>query len=149
MNALPKSVQPAPVLRSRGRDARREHAETALDAFVKEYEAKCQGDGEAREGPRRAARLLRLPAEHWVHLKTTTPSNDRGPVVGHRRRPVGRATWLLQSCTHLLHQHERLVARSTGTHDAVDDGAISVDEGERYSNLFWSRNCDVGTRSQD
>ena len=36
------------------------------------------------QGSRRAARLLRLPAEHWEHLRTTNPIESTFATVRHR-----------------------------------------------------------------
>jgi transposase-like protein len=75
MNALPKSVQPAArAALKEVRDEDREHAETALDAFVKEYEAKWPKATEKLEKDREELlAFYAFPAEHWVHLKTTNP----------------------------------------------------------------------------
>jgi transposase-like protein len=76
MNALPKSAQPAArAALKEVRDAEdREHAETALDAFVKEYEAKWPKATEKLEKDREELlAFYAFPAEHWVHLKTTNP----------------------------------------------------------------------------
>ncbi len=76
MNALPKSAQPAARdALKQVRDAEdREHAEKALDQFVKDYEAKWPKATEKVEKDREELlAFYAFPAEHWVHLKTTNP----------------------------------------------------------------------------
>jgi transposase-like protein len=76
MNALPKSVQPAArAALKEVRDAQdREHAEIALDAFIKEYEAKWPKATEKLEKDREELlAFYAFPAEHWIHPKTTNP----------------------------------------------------------------------------
>ena len=76
MNALPKSAQPAARAALKElRDAEdREHAETALDQFVKDYEAKWPKATAKLEKDREALlAFYSFPAEHWIHLKTTNP----------------------------------------------------------------------------
>src|SRR5215468_7681521 len=43
-----------------------------------------QGGRVPDQGPRRAARLLRLPAEHWKHLRTTNVIESSFATVRHR-----------------------------------------------------------------
>jgi transposase-like protein len=76
MNALPKSAQPAArAALKEVRDAEdRQHAEQALDQFVKEYEAKWPKATEKLEKDREELlAFYAFPAEHWIHLKTTNP----------------------------------------------------------------------------
>jgi transposase-like protein len=76
MNALPKSAQPAArAALKEVRDAEdKEHAEKALASFVKDLRGQmAQGHREDREGPRGAARLLRLPC------RTLGPPEDHEP----------------------------------------------------------------------
>jgi transposase-like protein len=76
MNALPKSAQPAArAALKEVRDAEaKEHAEKALDQFVKEYEAKWPKATEKDAKDREALlAFFDFPAEHWIHLKTTNP----------------------------------------------------------------------------
>ena len=76
MNALPKSAQPAArAALKEVRDAEaKEHAEKALDQFVKEYEAKWPKATEKVAKDREALlAFFDFPAEHWIHLKTTNP----------------------------------------------------------------------------
>ena len=82
MNALPKSAQPAArAALCEVRDAEdRTHAEKALDAFVKDYEAKWpKATEKLDQGPRGAARLLRLPC------RALGPSEDHQPDRVHLR----------------------------------------------------------------
>ena len=46
----------------------------------------AQGGGEDHRRPRRAAGLLRLPAEHWIHLRTTNPIESTFATVLLRQR---------------------------------------------------------------
>ena len=76
LNALPKSAQPAArAALAEIRDAEdRDHAERALDRFVKDYEAKWPKATEKMTKDRDALlAFFDFPAEHWVHLKTTNP----------------------------------------------------------------------------
>jgi transposase-like protein len=76
MNALPKSAQPAArAALKEVRDAEdREHAEKALDSFVKEYEAKWpKATEKVAKDKEELLAFYAFPAEHWVHLKTTNP----------------------------------------------------------------------------
>jgi len=76
MNALPKSAQPAArAALKEVRDAEdREHAEVALDEFIKEYQAKWPKATEKLEKDREELlAFYAFPAEHWIHLKTTNP----------------------------------------------------------------------------
>jgi transposase-like protein len=76
LNALPKSAQPAArAALQEVRDAEdKEHAEKALDQFVKEYEAKWPKATEKVVKDREELlAFYAFPAEHWIHLKTTNP----------------------------------------------------------------------------
>ena len=76
MNALPKSAQPAArAALKEVRDAEdKEHAEKALDQFVKDYEAKWPKATEKVDKDRdELLTFYAFPAEHWIHLKTTNP----------------------------------------------------------------------------
>jgi transposase-like protein len=101
MNALPKSAQPA--ARAALKDVRdaedKAHAEKAIDAFVKDYEAKWPKATEKITKDR--AELLAFfdfPAEHWVHLKTTNPIESTFATVRLRTKvtkgPGSRAAGL-------------------------------------------------------
>ena len=76
LNALPKSAQPAAKKAlAEIRDAEdRDHAEAALDRFVKDYEVKWPKATEKLAKDKDALlAFYNLPAEHWIHLKTTNP----------------------------------------------------------------------------
>jgi len=76
LNALPKSAQPAArAALQEVRDAEdKEHAEKALDQFVKEYEAKWpKASEEVVKDREELLAFYAFPAEHWIHLKTTNP----------------------------------------------------------------------------
>ena len=101
MNALPKSAQPAArAALKEVRDAEdREHAETALDSFVKEYEAKWPKATEKLVKDREELlAFYAFPAEHWIHLKTTNPIESTFATVRLRTKvnkgPGSRAAGL-------------------------------------------------------
>ena len=101
MNALPKSAQPAArAALKEVRDAEdREHAEKALDQFVKDYEAKWPKATEKMEKDREELlAFYAFPAEHWVHLKTTNPIESTFATVRLRTKvtkgPGSRAAGL-------------------------------------------------------
>jgi len=101
LNALPKSAQPAArAALKEVRDAEdREHAEKALDSFVKEYEAKWPKATEKVDKDREALlAFYAFPAEHWVHLKTTNPIESTFATVRLRTKvtkgPGSRAAGL-------------------------------------------------------
>lgn len=101
MNALPKSAQPAArAALCEVRDAEdREHAEKALDAFVKDYEAKWPKATEKVEKDRdELLAFYAFPAEHWVHLRTTNPIESTFATVRLRTKvtkgPGSRAAGL-------------------------------------------------------
>jgi transposase-like protein len=77
----------------------RDHARRAVAAFKLAYGAKVrQGRREGRRQSRRTPRVLRLPAEHWVHLRTTNPIESTFATVRHRTKvtkgPGSKATGL-------------------------------------------------------
>src|SRR5271170_6484953 len=101
MNALPKSAQPAARAALKEiRDAEdREHAEKALDAFVKGYEAKWPKATEKVVKDREELlAFYAFPAEHWIHLKTTNPIESTFATVRLRTKvtkgPGSRAAGL-------------------------------------------------------
>ena len=101
MNALPKSAQPAArAALQEVRDAEdREHAEKALDRFVKDYEAKWPKAVEKVTKDREELlAFYAFPAEHWVHLKTTNPIESTFATVRLRTKvtkgPGSRAAGL-------------------------------------------------------
>ncbi len=76
MNALPKSAQPAArAALKEVRDAEdRDHAERALDGFIKDYEAKWPMATEKLVKDREELlAFYAFPAEHWIRLNTTNP----------------------------------------------------------------------------
>jgi transposase-like protein len=76
LNALPKSVQGA-ARRALAeiRDAEgRSHAEAAIRAFADEFGAKWpKAVQKITDKPEALLAFYDMPAEHWVHLKTTNP----------------------------------------------------------------------------
>ena len=101
MNALPKSAQPeARAALKEVRDAEdRDHAEKALDSFIKEYEAKWPKATEKVDKDREALlAFYAFPAEHWIHLKTTNPIESTFATVRLRTKvtkgPGSRAAGL-------------------------------------------------------
>ena len=101
MNALPKSAQPA--ARAALKDVRdaedKAHAEKAIDAFVKDYEAKWPRATEKITKDRsELLAFFDFPAEHWVHLKTTNPIESTFATVRLRTKvtkgPGSRAAGL-------------------------------------------------------
>jgi transposase-like protein len=101
MNALPKSAQPAArAALAEVRDAEdREHATKAIERFKKDYEAKWP---KAVEKVTKDAEALLaffdLPAQHWIHLKTTNPIESTFATVRLRTKvtkgPGSRAAGL-------------------------------------------------------
>jgi transposase-like protein len=101
MNALPKSAQPAArAALAEVRDAEdKEHATKAIERFKKDYEAKWP---KAVEKVTKDAEALLaffdLPAQHWIHLKTTNPIESTFATVRLRTKvtkgPGSRAAGL-------------------------------------------------------
>jgi transposase-like protein len=75
LNALPKSAHPAAraALKEVSNAEDRDHAETALDSFIKEFEAKWPKATEKLKDREELLAFYAFPAEHWIHLKTTNP----------------------------------------------------------------------------
>jgi putative transposase len=101
MNALPKSTQPAArAALCEVRDAEdRQHAEKALEQFVKDYEAKWPKATEKVVKDRdELLAFYAFPAEHWIHLKTTNPIESTFATVRLRTKvtkgPGSRAAGL-------------------------------------------------------
>jgi len=101
MNALPKSAQPAArAALSEVRDAEdKDHAEAALEIFVKDYEAKWPKAVEkVRKDREELLAFFDFPAEHWIHLKTTNPIESTFATVRLRTKvtkgPGSRAAGL-------------------------------------------------------
>jgi len=101
MNALPKSAQPAArAALKEVRDAEdKEHAEKALDQFVKDYEAKWpKATEKVVKDSEELLAFFDFPAEHWIHLKTTNPIESTFATVRLRTKvtkgPGSRAAGL-------------------------------------------------------
>jgi transposase-like protein len=101
MNALPKSAQPAArAALQEVRDAEdREHAEQALERFVKDYEAKWpKAVDKVIKDREELLAFFAFPAEHWIHLKTTNPIESTFATVRLRTKvtkgPGSRAAGL-------------------------------------------------------
>jgi putative transposase len=101
MNALPKSAQPAArAALKEVRDAEdKEHAEKALESFVKDYEAKWpKATEKVVKDSEELLAFFDFPAEHWIHLKTTNPIESTFATVRLRTKvtkgPGSRAAGL-------------------------------------------------------
>src|SRR5271169_344050 len=101
INALPKSAQPAArAALAEVRDAEdKDHAEKALEGFVKDYEAKWPKATEKVTKDRdELLAFFDFPAEHWLHLKTTNPIESTFATVRLRTKvtkgPGSRAAGL-------------------------------------------------------
>jgi transposase-like protein len=120
MNALPKSAQPAArAALKEVRDAEdREHAEKALDQFIKEYEAKWAKATEKMTKDREALlAFYAFPAEHWIHLKTTNP-------------------WVILSRSD-IHARDVQVCDLDGGFDAVSQDGPRAAEISSVESCFW------------
>ncbi len=76
LNALPKSVQSAARRAlTEIRDAEdKAHAEAAIKAFADEFAAKWpKAAAKITDKPEAMLAFYDMPAEHWIHLKTTNP----------------------------------------------------------------------------
>ena len=93
LNALPKSVQPA-ARRALAeiRDAEdKAHAEAAIKAFADEFAAKWpKAVTKITDKPEALLAFYDMPAEHWIHLKTTNP------IV------ISSCSWLVHDVQHVL-----------------------------------------------
>ena len=76
MNSLPKSAQPGgtkamqEIYNAEGRA----HAEKAIEAFKKSYGAKFpKAVAKITDDREELLAFYDFPAEHWIHLRTTTP----------------------------------------------------------------------------
>jgi putative transposase len=101
MNALPKSAQPtARAALCEVRDAEdRKHAQTAIERFKKDYEAKWPKAVEKiTKDAEQLLAFFDFPGEHWVHLKTTNPIESTFATVRLRTKvtkgPGSRAAGL-------------------------------------------------------
>jgi len=82
LNALPKSAHPGAKAALaeiyNAEDA--EHARTAVTTFEADFGAKWpKAVAKITEDLDVLLEFYTYPAEHWVHLRTTTPDNDRVP----------------------------------------------------------------------
>jgi transposase-like protein len=89
LGALPKSAHPgakkalAEIWNAEDKD----HARSAVKAFAAAYGAKFpKAAAKITEDEEELLAFYDCPAEHWVHLRTTTRSNLRSPRSGHARR---------------------------------------------------------------
>jgi transposase-like protein len=101
MDTLPKSAQPAArAALKEVRDAEdKEHAEKALESFVKDYEAKWpKATDKIVKDKEALLAFFDFPAEHWVHLKTANPIESTFATVRLRTKvtkgPGSRAAGL-------------------------------------------------------
>jgi putative transposase len=101
LNGLPKSAQPAArAALAEIRDAEdKDHADKALDQFVRDYEAKWPKATEKMVKDKEALlAFFDFPAEHWIHLKTTNPIESTFATVRLRTKvtkgPGSRAAGL-------------------------------------------------------
>ena len=89
LNALPGSAQPtARRMLAEIRDAEdRDHALRAVNAFAHEFGAKCPRRWpKSSTTSRRLLAFYDLPAEHWVHLKTSNAIESTFSTVRLRTR---------------------------------------------------------------
>ena len=101
LNALPKSAQPtARRMLAEIRDAEdRDHAVRAVDAFAHEFGARWpKAVAKVIDDTESLLAFFDLPAEHWIHLKTTNPIESTFATVRLRTRvtkgPGSRAAGL-------------------------------------------------------
>ena len=127
MNALPKSAQPAArAALKEVRDAEdRTHAEKALDAFVKDCATKWpKATEKVTKDREELLAFYTLPAEHWVHLKTTNPIESTFATVRLRtkvtKEPAVRAAGLAMAYKLI----EQAQARSAGAYQRPAPGCI-------------------------
>jgi transposase-like protein len=76
LDAPPKSAQPAAkaALAEIWSAEDREHAETALAAFAKQYGARFpKAVAKLADDEQELLAFYAYPAEHWIHLRTTNP----------------------------------------------------------------------------
>jgi putative transposase len=92
LNALPKSVQPtARKMLAEIRDAEdRTHAGQAIRVFAEEFGTKWpKAVGKITDDIEPLLTFFDLPAEHWIHLKTTNPIESTFATVRLRTRAKG------------------------------------------------------------
>jgi transposase-like protein len=108
LNALPKSVQPA-ARRALAeiRDAEdKAHAEAAIKAFADEFEAKWpKAVAKITDKPDALLAFYDMPAEHWIHLKTTNPIESTFATVRLRTKvtiATAESRWRAVNAPHLV-----------------------------------------------
>ncbi len=87
LNKLPQSQQPKAkrAIQEIWMAETSKEAEAAFDAFIAAYDLKYEKAAECRAKDREdPARLLRLRAEHWKHLRTSNPIESTFATVRHR-----------------------------------------------------------------
>jgi transposase-like protein len=87
LNKVPKSAQPGmkAALREIYLAAKRADAEIAIDRLAEAYEARYPKAVECiRKDQRALLAFYDLPAEHWLHLRTTNPVESVFATVRHR-----------------------------------------------------------------
>ena len=92
LDKLPKRLRPRAkrALREIMYAVAKSDAETAIGAFVTEFEAKyLKSTACLVGGPGGAAGVLRLPAEHWRHLRTSNLIESPFATVQLRQRDEG------------------------------------------------------------
>ena len=124
LNALPRSVQPAARRAlTQIRDAEdKAHADAAIRAFADEFEAKWPKAVEKiTEKPAALLAFYDMPAENWIHLKTTNPiestfatvqlrtrvtkgagSRAAGLAMGYKLIATAESRWRAVNAPHLL-----------------------------------------------
>jgi putative transposase len=112
LNKVPKSVQPGmkAALREIHLAPKRAEAEVAIDLFAEAYEARYPKAVEClRKDQRALLAFYDLPAEHWLHLRTTNPIESVFATVRHR---TVRAKGSLSATTARLMVFQLVVAAS-------------------------------------
>jgi len=89
LDKLPKRIQPGAKekLHNIWLSETREHANEAIDLFVKTYGAKYPKACECLTKDREVIlTFYDFPAEHWIHIRTTNPIESTFATVKHRQR---------------------------------------------------------------
>ncbi len=143
LNALPKSVQPA-ARRALAeiRDAEdRAHAEAAIKAFADEFEAKWpKAVAKFTDKPEALLAFYDMPAEHWIHLKTTNPiestfatvrlrtkvtkgagSRSAGLAMAYKLITTAESRWRAVNAPHLGALDEHTVVEERASTDESDE----------------------------
>jgi transposase-like protein len=92
----------------------RTDAALALERLPDQFEANFHGAGQARPRLEAPNRLLRLPADHWRHLRTSNaiessspPSSSTRVIAGARSKQAARAmARLADGLAHLIADRE-------------------------------------------